>query len=104
MWLPSLAMFVIGGVLTGAGGGLAFRGALTAAGSTAPSESRAEVLAGFFLGAYIGLSVPVVGLGIATQYVSARMVMLMFVVIVALAVVLSTRMVRRQHAQGDMPV
>jgi MFS family permease len=102
MWLPSLAMFVIGGVLTGAGGGLAFRGALTAAGATAPSESRAEVLAGFFLGAYIGLSVPVVGLGIATQYVSARMVMLMFVVIVAFAVVLSTRMVRRQHAQGDM--
>ncbi|WP_248965889.1 MFS transporter [Sphaerisporangium perillae] len=98
MWVPSLAMFVIGGVLTGAGSGLAFRGALTAAGSTAPPESRAEVLAGFFLGAYIGLSVPVVGLGIGTQYVSARMVMLVFVVIVAIAVVLCSRMVRAQHA------
>jgi MFS family permease len=104
MWLPSLAMFVIGGVLTGAGGGLGFRGALTAAGSAAPPESRAEVLAGFFLGAYVGLSVPVVGLGIGTQYVSARMVMLVFVVIVAVAVVLCTRMVRAQHAKGGMEV
>jgi MFS family permease len=93
MWLPSLALFVTGGLLTGAGGGLAFRGALTAAGSAAPPESRAEVLAGFFLGAYVGLSLPVVGLGIATQHASPRTVMLCFVLLVALAVVLCTRAV-----------
>ncbi|MET9819498.1 MFS transporter [Streptomyces sp. NPDC006355] len=103
MWLPSLTMFVIGGLLTGAGGGLAFRAALTAAGSTAPPESRAEVLAGFFLGAYVGLSLPVVGLGIATQYAPARTVMLVFVVIVAIAVVLCTRVVGAQHDRGEMP-
>jgi MFS family permease len=103
MWLPNLVMFVIGGVLTGAGGGLVFRGALTAAGSTAPPEARAEVLAGFFLGAYIGLSVPVVGLGIATQYVSARTVMLVFVVLAAIAVVLCSRIVAAQHARSERP-
>jgi MFS family permease len=106
MWLPSLAMFVIGGVVTGAGGGLVFRGALTAVGSTAPPDSRAEVLAGFFLGAYIGLSVPVVGLGIATQYVPARTAMLAFVVIAALAVVLCGRSVSARHIrskQGTPP-
>jgi hypothetical protein len=105
MWLPSLTMFVIGGVLTG-GGGLVFRGALTAVGSTAPPDSRAEVLAGFFLGAYIGLSVPVVGLGIATQYVPARTAMLAFVVIAALAVVLCGRSVSARHIrskQGTPP-
>jgi hypothetical protein len=58
------------------------------------SESRAEVLAGYFLGAYVGLSVPVVGLGIATQYVSALAVTLVFV---AVAVVLCTRAVRAEH-------
>jgi MFS family permease len=104
MWLPSLAMFVIGGVLTGAGGGLAFRGALTAAGSAAPPESRAEVLAGFFLGAYIGLSVPVVGLGIATQYMSARTVMLVFVVLVATAVILCTRVVGAEQTRNEPTV
>jgi MFS family permease len=103
MWLPSLTMFVIGGVITGAGGGLVFRGALGAAGSTAPPHARAEVLAGYFLGAYIGLSVPVIGLGVATQYVPAREVMLVFVAIVAVAIVLCSRAVvvelrRRQPA------
>ncbi|MEU6322791.1 MFS transporter [Streptomyces sp. NPDC047009] len=102
MWLPSLAMFVIGGVLTGAGGGLAFRSALTAAGATAPPESRAEALAFFFLGAYLGLSVPVVALGIATQYVSARVVMLGFVVIVGAAVALGVRSVRAQYVRHEL--
>jgi MFS family permease len=93
MWLPSLAMFVIGGVLTGAGAGLVFRGAMVAAGAAAPAESRAEVLSGFFLGAYVGLSVPVLGLGIATQYAPARDVMLVFVAIVIVALVASLRAV-----------
>jgi MFS family permease len=91
MWLPSLAVFVFGGVVTGAGGGLLFRGALGAAGSTAPAQARAEVLSGYFLGAYVGLSVPVVALGVATQLVAARDAMLVFVVLVSLAVVASVR-------------
>jgi MFS family permease len=97
MWLPSLAVFVIGGVVTGAGSGLVFRGALAAAGSTAPQEARAEVLSGYFLGAYVGLSVPVVALGVATQYVAARDVMLVFVVLVSIAVIVSVRAVLREQ-------
>jgi MFS family permease len=96
MWLPSLAVFVIGGVVTGAGGGLVFRGALAAARDTAPPAARAEVLAGFFLGAYVGLSIPVVALGIATQYVAARDALLVFAVLVSVAVIGSVRAVLRQ--------
>jgi len=66
MWVPNLALFVIGGVVAGAGGGLVFKGALVTSASTAPIGSRAEVLAGFFLGAYIGLSIPVIALAVAT--------------------------------------
>jgi hypothetical protein len=93
MWLPSLPVFVIGGIVTGAGGGLVFRGSLVAAAGTAPHESRAEVLAGFFLGAYIGLSVPVIALGVATKYVAARDVMLVFVVLAAAAIAVGVRAV-----------
>jgi len=95
MWVPSLFIFIVGGVITGAGAGLVFRGALVAAASTAPLESRAEVMAGFFLGAYVGLSVPVIGLGIATQHFVAREAMLVFVVLVAIAIVWSVRAVIR---------
>jgi MFS family permease len=103
MWWASLAMFIVGGVITGAGGGLVFRGALAAAGSTAPPESRAEVLSGYFLGAYIGLSVPVVGLGVATRYAPAREVMLVFVVIVAIAVVAAIATCTRAVLAGTGP-
>ena len=99
MWLPSLPVFVIGGIVTGAGGGLVFRGSLVAAASTAPPESRAEVLAGFFLGAYIGLSAPVIALGVATEYAAARGVMLVFVVLAAIAIAASVRAVLRHHSE-----
>jgi MFS family permease len=99
IWLPSLPVFVIGGVVTGAGGGLVFRGSLVAAASTAPSGSRAEVLAGFFLGGYVGLSVPVIALGIATEYFTARDVMLIFVVLAAIAIAAGTQ--AALHHLGD---
>jgi MFS family permease len=93
MWSASSAMFVVGGVITGAGGGMVFKGSLAIAASTAPPQSRAEVLAGFFLGAYIGLSLPVVGLGIATTYAPARDVMLAFAALAAVAIAASVHAV-----------
>jgi MFS family permease len=101
MWLPSLAVFVIGGVVTGAGAGLVFRGALATATSTAPPQARAEVLAGFFLGAYLGLSVPVVGLGVATQWVQPREAMIAFVALVSFAVIASVRAVLHHTNTGS---
>jgi MFS family permease len=96
MWIPNLALFVIGGFVVGAGGGLVFKGALVTAASTAPIDSRAEVLAGFFLGAYVGLSIPVIALGITTTYLPARDAMLGFEVIVALTIASSVRAVLRR--------
>jgi MFS family permease len=93
MWAGNLVMFILGGIITGAGGGMVFKGALVVAASSSPAESRAEVLSGFFLGAYIGLSIPVIGLGIATMYWSARNVMLVFVVLAAAAIAVSIRSV-----------
>jgi MFS family permease len=100
MWSSSLAMFIVGGVITGAGGGLVFKGSLVVAASTAPPQSRAEVLAGFFLGAYVGLSVPVVGLGIATTYAPARDVMLVFAALAAIAIAGSVRAVTSLSTGG----
>jgi MFS family permease len=100
MWSASLAVFVVGGVITGAGGGMVFKGSLAVVASAAPPQSRAEVLAGFFLGAYIGLSVPIVGLGIATMYASARDVMLVFAALAALAIAGSVRAVTQRSGRA----
>jgi MFS family permease len=98
MWMPNVVVFVIGGVVTGAGVGLLFRAAMVTAGGAAAPEARAEVLAGFFLGAYVGLSVPVIGLGIATLYWPARDVMLVFVVLVLAAVIVTVGILTRRSA------
>jgi MFS family permease len=100
MWASDLTMFIAGGVIAGAGAGMVFKGSLAVAASVAPEGSRAEVMAGFFLGAYVGLSIPVVGLGIATTYLPARYVMLVFVVLAAVAIAASVRVLtggQRQH-------
>jgi predicted MFS family arabinose efflux permease len=104
MWTGDLAMFVVGGVVTGAGAGMVFKSALGVAASLAPAGSSAEVLAGFFLGAYIGLSIPVVGLGIATMYVPARDAMLVFVVLAAIAIAASVRIVAGGSFRRHQPL
>ncbi|HEX3804278.1 MAG TPA: MFS transporter [Solirubrobacteraceae bacterium] len=98
MWASSLALFLAGGVVTGAGAGMIFKGALVVTVSKAPAGARAEVLAGYFLGAYVGLSVPVIGLGLATNYWAARDVMLVFVVLAAAAIAVSVRAVVRLNS------
>ena len=62
---PSLALFLAGGMLGGAGAGLLFRGGLSTIVAIASDERRAESLAGFFLAGYLGLAAPVIALGIA---------------------------------------
>jgi MFS family permease len=91
MWIPSLAMFIAGGLIVGAGVGMAFKGALVTAAATAPPQARAEVLSGFFLGSYIGLALPAVGLGVATSLWPAKDVMLVFAAIVAVAITLAVQ-------------
>jgi hypothetical protein len=82
---------------------MVFKGSLAVAASTAPPQSRAEVLSGFFLGAYIGLSVPVVGLGIATTYAPARDVMLIFAALAAIAIAASVRAVTQRSTRATPP-
>jgi MFS family permease len=85
-WLASLPALLAGGVLCGAGAGVIFKGGINTVLDLAPPEARAEALATFFLASYLGLAGPILGLGIATQYLSARVSLLGFagVLIVAL--------------------
>jgi hypothetical protein len=84
-WLPDLAAFLAGGVLCGSGAGLLTKGGIDTVLELAPAEVRAEGLATFFLAAYLGLSVPIIGLGVATQYLSGRVSLLGFAGVLVLA-------------------
>ncbi len=95
VWLGSLALLLAGGAAAGGGAGAAFKGSVTTVLRIAPPATRGEALAGLFLAAYVGLTVPVVALGLATQLLSARYAVLGFAALLAAIVVLvSRRLVR----------
>ncbi|PRY30243.1 putative MFS family arabinose efflux permease [Pseudosporangium ferrugineum] len=78
MNLPSLTIFLLGGVIAGAGAGLLFKAAVGTVAATAAPAVRGEALAGLFLIAYLGLIGPALGLGIATRHLTATTAMLWF--------------------------
>jgi MFS family permease len=92
VWLPapSLALFIIGGTVTGAGGGAIFKGAVGTVIRISPPESRAEALAGTYLAAFVGLSLPIIGAGVALAAgVSPRVTLLGFGIAVSVGIVAS---------------
>jgi hypothetical protein len=94
VWLatPSLALFLVGTAFAGAGAGAVFRATLSTAIAVSTADHRAEALAGLFLAGYLGLSFPVVGLGVALEYVSPRAALLGFAIAVGGAIVATTPM------------
>jgi MFS family permease len=68
----SLALFVAGALVAGFGQGLSFRAALAGLGEQSPAEHRATVASTFFVVAYVAISLPVVGVGIAADATNLR--------------------------------
>ena len=84
--IPNLALFVLGGVIAGAGVGLVFRGAVATAASLADAGSRGEVLAALFLIAYAGLALPVLAIGLGIALLPAATALLIFSVLILILV------------------
>jgi MFS family permease len=74
----NLAVFLIGGVAAGIGSGVLFKAAVGAVVAMATPAKRGEALAGLFLISYVGLSVPAVGIGIATRTIAPTAAMTWF--------------------------
>jgi predicted MFS family arabinose efflux permease len=65
--LASLTFFLSGALVAGIGQGMAFRAGLGAVVQASPAGQRGGVAASFFIVAYIALSIPVVGIGLAVR-------------------------------------
>lgn len=84
--IPNLYLFVVGGVVAGAGVGLVFRGAVATAASLADPASRGEVLAALFLIAYAGLAIPVLLIGLGIALLPAQVALLLFSALILILV------------------
>ncbi|NEB74107.1 MFS transporter [Streptomyces sp. SID14478] len=91
----SLATFLAGGIVAGAGSGLMFKAAVGSVVAMAAPARRSGALAGLFLVAYAGLSIPAVALGVATLSLTATTAMTWFagplMVLLAVVAVLGRR-------------
>jgi hypothetical protein len=91
----SLALFLIGATVTGVGGGAIIRGSLSVVIAAASPADRAGALATYFTIGYVGVSLPVLGAGVALQYLSPRVTLLIFAVAVGLGILAAApRLVR----------
>jgi predicted MFS family arabinose efflux permease len=84
---PSLALFLISGVLIGAGAGAVFKGTTGIVLEASAPEDRVAMTSALLIALFVGLSVPVVGAGIALNAgASAPDTVLVFAILVGLGV------------------
>ncbi len=87
---PSLALFLLSGALIGAGSGAVFKGTTGIVLEAAAPEDRLAMTSALLIALYVGLSVPVIGAGIALdQGASAPNTVLGFAILVGLGVAAS---------------
>jgi Arabinose efflux permease len=93
--LSSFALFIVGTVVGGLGAGLAFAESLATINRIAPPQQRAAMVSAFFVAAYGGLSVPVVGVGLLAQRTNLLVAALCLEFVIALLLLLSLAAVLR---------
>ncbi|MFD6159429.1 MFS transporter [Nocardia sp. NPDC060256] len=90
MLAGNLPLFLAAGVGSGAGAGVLIQSAVARTVRTAAAANRGEAIAGLFVLGNAGLILPVVGMGVATQFVDTRIAMTGFAgVLIALLVCLA---------------
>jgi MFS family permease len=78
-----MALFLAGTVVGGAALGAVFLGSLATANRLAPPGRRSHAISAFFVACYTGLIIPVVGVGVATEFISD------FAAVLALSILLA---------------
>jgi MFS family permease len=91
----SMVLFVVGTVVGGVGVGAVFLGSLSTANRLAPAAQRGRVLSTFFVFCYIGLAIPVIGVGFASADVGDFRAVLVCAIVLAAVSVMSMAGIRR---------
>lgn len=91
----SMVLFMVGTVVGGIGVGSVFIGSLSTVNRLASPAERAQVVSTFFAFCYIGLTIPVIGVGIASPYVGDFGAVLVLAIVLAGFSVASMAGIRR---------
>jgi MFS family permease len=104
----SLALVIAAAIVAGLGQGLCMRAGLEAVNTQAPAQRRAGVASSFFIVMYLGISVPVIGVGIAATRLGLQTAGIAFSIAVAAiaAIALATTLIptRTRTTRAAIPV
>ena len=101
---PNLALFLISGALIGGGAGAVFKGTTGIVLAAAAPEDRLTMTSDLLIALYVGLSVPVVGAGIAlNQGASPPNTVLGFAIVVGLGVAVTGWALLRRRPRDSAP-
>ncbi|WP_405885962.1 MFS transporter [Streptomyces longwoodensis] len=95
-----LTAFLVGGVVAGVGAGVLFKASVGTVAALAAPARRSEALAGLFLISYLGLTLPAVGIGVATRSFSAVTVMTWFAAALLVLLASVAALARRRPADA----
>jgi MFS family permease len=91
----ALALFLAGTVVGGVAVGAVFLGSLATANRLAPPGRRGQTISTFFVLCYVGLIVPVVGVGVASVFIGDFPAVLAFSILLAALSLVSLASIRR---------
>lgn len=94
--LKSMSLFVLTALAGGVAAGAAFVGSLATANAIAPPDRRGQVVSTYFTCSYVGLTVPVIGVGYAAEHLGLVDAVSWFAL--ALGVLVTAVLLRRTRA------
>lgn len=95
----SAVLFLLGGMVTGAGWGVAFLGALRSLTAVIPDDQRAEVMSAFYVVAYLSLALPAIVAGLVVGDLGLEATFRLFGALV-IAVAVAVAVLAAQGAAG----
>jgi hypothetical protein len=99
--LHSAALLFAATLVVGFGQGLAFVGSLTLVNSIAPEQHRGDVTACFYVVTYVGVALPVIGVGFGAQVIGLFAAVAVFAAMLSVSALGLAAITVRQMAQGD---
>jgi MFS family permease len=91
----SMALFLAGTVISGMAVGAIFLGSLATANRLAPPGQRGQVISTYFVACYAGLIIPVIGVGVLTDFTGIFPAVLVFSLLLAVLCLFSVASIRR---------
>jgi hypothetical protein len=97
-----MALFLAGTVVGGIAVGAVFLGSLATANSLAPAERRGQTVSTYFVLCYAGLTIPVVGVGVASGFIGDLSSVLALSILLAALCMVSLARIRDAGAHAAL--